>query len=270
MERNGPKLEKRKNCSILKYKDVKDRNLYIAGYHSINETLNSGGELNKVLIKKGAQSEHYKELMPLLRKRGIPVSFVPNETLNRLYNRNHQGIIAQRSLIAYQNIDEIISRCYENGKDPFILILDRITDVRNFGAIARTSECTGVDAIVISSTRSVSITPDAIKTSAGALNSIPICRADSLFSVARRLINSGLNLVAATEKGNKYHYESDLTGPIALILGSEDKGISNELLKIINEQIKIPLYGNIGSLNVSVACGVILFESVRQKNILNT
>ncbi len=221
--------------------------------------------MNKILFRKGIRSESINTLFNLVRQYNIPFQYVPVEKLNRITQANHQGVIAFLSLIEYKNIEEIIQRTFEEGRDPFIMILDQITDVRNFGAIARTAECAGIDAIVIPQKGSVSITPDAIKTSAGALNRLAICRSTNLAATAQLLRNSGLLLIAVTEHASEFHHTTNLLGPIALIMGSEEKGISNTLLKSSDKLVNIPMKGKIESLNVSVASGIICFEVVRQR-----
>jgi 23S rRNA (guanosine2251-2'-O)-methyltransferase len=239
----------------------------VFGIHPVAEAVNSGKELNKVLIRKGLKGETFTHLFQKIRDEGIPYQFVPAEKLNRMTRGNHQGVIALLSLIEYKNLEEIIQRTFEEGRDPLILILDRITDVRNFGAIARTAECAGVDAIIVPERESVAITPDAIKTSAGALNRIAVSRKRDLKQVISYLKASGIRIIAASEKAEAYYSSSDITGPVALLMGAEDTGISPELLKMSDTQVKIPLAGSIESLNVSVAFGILVFEVVRQRGL---
>ncbi|MEI6140008.1 MAG: 23S rRNA (guanosine(2251)-2'-O)-methyltransferase RlmB [Mariniphaga sp.] len=238
---------------------------YIFGMHTIIEAILSGKEIEKILIKKGLQGELYRELMDLVHQMQIPIQLVPIEKIDRVTRKNHQGVLAFISPIAYQNIEEIIPRLYEEGKNPLILILDEITDVRNFGAIARSAEVAGVDAIVIPEKGSAQINADAIKTSAGALHLIPVCRTKSLSMVVKYLKNSGLKIVAATDKGEKYLFDVAMKDPLAIILGSEDLGIEAGLLKVADEWAKIPQFGQIKSLNVSVAAGIMIFEAIRQR-----
>ena len=238
---------------------------YIFGIHSVQEAIKSGRELNKILFRKGIRNESVSTLFNLVRQHNIPFQYVPVEKLNRITQANHQGVIAFLSLVEYKNIEEIITRTFEEGRDPFILLLDQITDVRNFGAIARTAECAGIDAIVIPQKGSVSITPDAIKTSAGALNRLAICRSENLATTTQLLKNSGLLPVAVTEHASEFYHTTNLLGPIALIMGSEEKGISSALLKAADKLVSIPMKGKIESLNVSVAAGILCFEVVRQR-----
>lgn len=232
------------------------------------EALKAGREINRILFRKGLKNDSFSALFKLARQYNIPFQYVPVEKLNRITNANHQGVIAFLSLIEYKNIEEIVQRTYEDGRDPFVLVLDHITDVRNFGAIARTAECAGVDAIIIPQRGSVSITPDAIKTSAGALNRLAICRSADLVSTTQFLRSSGLSVIAVTEHADHFYYTTNLLGPIALIMGSEQKGISNLLLKHSDSLVKIPMHGRIESLNVGVASGVICFEVVRQRMLV--
>jgi 23S rRNA (guanosine2251-2'-O)-methyltransferase len=192
---------------------------------------------------------------------------VPLERIDRITRKNHQGVIAFTSAITYQKLENIVPLLYEEGKIPFILLLDGVTDVRNFGAIARTCEVAGVDAIVIPERGSVSVNADAIKTSAGALHSIPVCREKNLKEAILFLKNSGIKVVAATEKAASFYTETDLSLPVAIVMGSEDMGVAPEHLRICDELVRIPQSGTIQSLNVSVAAGVLIYEVVRQRRI---
>jgi 23S rRNA (guanosine2251-2'-O)-methyltransferase len=246
---------------------LKERNSqYIFGLHPVAEAINTGREISKVYIKKDQQSGLLADIFQKIRENRIPFQFVPAEKLNRMVRGRHQGIVAVLSLIEFKSIEEIVRRTFEEGRDPFLLILDQITDVRNFGAIARTAECAGIDAIVIPDRNSVTITPDAIKTSAGALNRIAVSCIKDMAATLKFLQESGIEVIAATEKADHNYYHVDMHGPLAIILGSEEYGISNSLLNMADKRIKIPLSGSIDSLNVSVACGIIAFEVVRQRN----
>lgn len=240
---------------------------FIFGIHAVKEAISAGKDFDKVLIRRDAGSGLFKDILEDLRRLDIPVQKVPIEKLNRITRKNHQGVIAWISQLPYHDIGTILPAIYESGEDPLILLLDGISDVRNFGAIARSAECAGVHAIVIPNTGSAAINSDAIKTSAGALHRIPVCRVRDLVTVARFLRDSGLRLFAATEKAEEVVYQSDLTGPAAIIMGSEDRGVSNVLLKDADQWVSIPMKGTISSLNVSVAAGIILFEVVRQRNL---
>lgn len=225
----------------------------------------AGRDLEKVLIQRGKGSDLLKNLLGVLSSMEVSVQQVPVEKLNRLTGKNHQGVIAFLSEISYADITTLLPSIYEKGEDPLILLLDGVSDVRNFGAIARSAECAGVHAIVVPASGSAAINADAVKTSAGALHRIPVCRHRDLLKVMKFLKESGLGLYAATEKAEESIYEIDMSGPAGLIMGSEDTGISARLLKIADAWVSIPMKGTIASLNVSVASGVILFEMLRQR-----
>ena len=237
----------------------------VFGTRPVLEAINSGKTLEKLFIQKNLKKEILEKIKSKLSNKKINISYVPKEKLNRITKKNHQGIICYISPISYQPIEEIIQRVFEKGKDPFVIILDRITDTRNFGAISRVADASGVDAIIIPEKESAIITSDSIKTSAGAINFIPICKVKSLRSTANFLKESGLKLVSCTEKGDKKFYDADLTSPCCIILGSEKDGISNSLMDISDESLNIPMKGNVESLNVSSSASVILFEVVRQR-----
>lgn len=237
----------------------------VYGIRPVMEAIDSGKEAEKVFIQKGLRSDNFGELMKMIKDRSIPYQIVPIEKLNRLTRKNHQGIVAYISPVVFYQIEDILPTIYEEGKTPFVIILDRITDVRNFGAILRTAECTGVDAVIIPSKNSAQLNSGTIKSSAGAIYKIPICRSDNLKTTLDFLRNSGLKIVAAAEKAEVNHFQSDMTGPLGIILGSEGEGISAEYLKKADMEVKIPLLGEIESLNVSVAAGVLMYEVVRQR-----
>ncbi len=238
----------------------------IFGIRAVIEAIEAGKEIDKVIVRRELQGDLSKELFALLKTKDIPVQRVPAERLDRFTRKNHQGVIAFLSAITYEQIEDIIPFLYENGKDPFIVLLDGITDVRNFGAIARTCEVAGVDAIVIPAKGSVTVNADAVKTSAGALLKIPVCKEQSLTDAIQFLKNSGVTVVAATERGAVNYTEANYGGPVAIVMGAEDTGVSNENLRIVDNLVKIPQYGTIGSLNVSVAAGVLIYEVIRQRN----
>ncbi len=229
------------------------------------EAITSGKDIERVLLQKKAESSGAQELFSLLRQHEIEYQFVPVEKLNRITRKNHQGAIAFISQVAYTPLEEIVSRAYESGRDPLVLVLDHISDVRNFGAIARTAECAGVDGIVIPDKGSVRISGDAVKTSAGALMKIPVARVGSLRETVKYLTMAGLKVVSATEKSDTDLFDADMSGPLAIIMGSEDVGVSDSLQDMSNLKIRIPLLGEIASLNVSVAAGVVLYEVIRQR-----
>lgn len=238
----------------------------IFGIRALIEAIQAGKDIDKVMVKIGLEGDLAKELFAALRETDIPVQRVPVERLNRITRKNHQGVVAFVSAVTYQKLEQIVPMIYEEGRVPLIMVLDGITDVRNFGAIARTCECAGVDAIVIPERGSVSVNADAVKTSAGALHHIPVCRERSINEALRFLQQSGFKLVAATEKSSmNYTKTTDYVDPVAIVMGSEDTGISNENLRICDVLVSIPQFGEIGSLNVSVAAGVLLYEAVRQR-----
>ncbi len=238
----------------------------IFGIRAVIEAIEAGKEIDKLLIKKDLQGDLSRELFNILKGRHIPVQRVPVEKLNRITRKNHQGVIAYTTQITYQHIEDLVPTLFEEGKNPFFVLLDGVTDVRNFGAIARTAECAGVDAIIIPSKNSVSVNADAIKTSAGALHTIPVCREDNLTKSIKYLKNCGIHIAGATEKGNRSYTKGTYDGPVCLIMGAEDRGIPQEHLALCDEWVKIPILGHIGSLNVSVAAGVLIYEIVKQRN----
>ena len=237
----------------------------IYGIRPVMEAILAEKEIEKIFIHRGARGELMGELKKLLKEKNIFYQEVPVEKLNSITRRNHQDVICFISPIAYHSLEDIVPFVFEKGESPLILILDRITDVRNFGAIARTAECAGVHVIAIPFRGSALINADAIKTSAGALNRIPVCKEKNLVGTIKFLKSSGLKIFAATEKSNKKIFQADLSEPCAIVLGSEQDGVSDELLKITDEKVSVPMFGEIESLNVSVACGVILYEAIRQR-----
>ncbi len=245
----------------------RETNQMVFGIRAVIEAIESGKEIESLFIQRGIAGSLIAELRELLRIHNISFQQVPPEKLNRITKKNHQGVIGVISPITYQNIEDIVPAIYEKGEVPLILILDGITDVRNLGAIARTAECAGVHALVLPKKGSAEINPDAIKTSAGALFNIPVCREDSLAKTARFLQESGIQLVASSEKTKEDIYSPDYTIPTAIVLGAEDTGISPELLRVSDHLAKIPMFGEIASLNVSVSAGVIIYEALRQRNL---
>ena len=242
-----------------------EKNEMIFGIRAVIEAVEAAKEIDKILIKKDLQGDLAKELFDLIKGRGFFVQRVPVERLNRITRKNHQGVIAFISAVSYQRLGDIIPSLFEEGEVPFIVLLDGITDVRNFGAIARTCECTGVDAIVLPERGSVSVNADAVKTSAGALLHIPVCRERSIHSAIRYLKDSGIKVVAASEKAVTNYTRVDYTVPVAVVMGAEDIGVDADNLRLCDEMVAIPQVGNIGSLNVSVAAGVMMYEVVRQR-----
>lgn len=237
----------------------------VFGIRAVIEAIQADKEIDKILIRRDLQSNLSRELFEVLKGRSIPVQRVPGERLDRLTRKNHQGVIAFMAAVTYQHLEDLIPFIYEQGKDPFILLLDGVTDVRNFGAIARTCECAGVDAIVIPAKGSVTVNADAIKTSAGALHSLPVCKEKSITQAIRFLQASGVKVYAASEKAHANYTEIAYNGPTAIVMGAEDTGVATDNLRICDEMIKIPLFGHIESLNVSVASSILIYEVVRQR-----
>ncbi len=240
----------------------------IFGIRAVMEAVEAGKDIDKVMVKRELSGDLFMELQQLLRAYEIPMQRVPLDRIDRITRKNHQGVIAFTSAVTYQKLEHIVPMLYEEGKNPFILVLDGITDVRNFGAIARTCEVAGVNAIVIPSRGSVTVNADAIKTSAGALHTIPVCREQNLKDAIVFLRNSGIKVVAATEKAAGFYTDSDFTVPSAIVMGAEDMGVATEHLRVSDELVKIPQFGRIQSLNVSVAAGVMIYEVVRQRRMM--
>ena len=239
----------------------------IFGIHPLLEALEAGREIDKVMMRRGLRTEESARILALSRERSVPVQFVPEERLGRLTQRQHQGVIAFISEIEYTPLEELVARVYEEGRAPFIVLLDGLTDVRNFGAIARTAECAGVDALVIPERGSVSVTADAVKTSAGALHRIPVCRVSSIAAAVGLLQSSGVRVVAASEKAEERYTETALQLPLGLVMGAEDHGVSTDVLRMADSITRIPQVGAIGSLNVSVSAGILIYEAVRQEQL---
>ena len=238
---------------------------YIFGLRAIIEAIQAGKEIDKIYIKKDLSGPLAAELIELAHANRVVMQRVPVEKLNRIARKNHQGAIAMMSAVTYHSLSNLVPQLFEEGVLPFIVVLDGITDVRNFGAIARTCECAGADAIVIPRHGSVSVGGDAVKTSAGALLHLPVCREQSTLSAVRFLKDSGFNVVAVSEKAEINYTKADYTVPTALVLGAEDTGISPEVIRQCDTFVSIPMFGNIESLNVSVAAGVLIYEVVRQR-----
>ncbi|WP_345952470.1 23S rRNA (guanosine(2251)-2'-O)-methyltransferase RlmB [Mucilaginibacter sp. PAMB04168] len=238
---------------------------FIFGIRAIIEAIVSGKEIESLYVQRGLTGGLYQELKQVTSEHQITPQYVPVEKLNRMTPKNHQGVVAVVSPITYQKIENIIPDVFEKGEVPLILVLDSITDVRNMGALARTAECAGVHAILIPAKGSAQINADAVKTSAGALYKIPVCRHENFVQTVRFLQESGLQIVCCTEKTNDYIYKPDYTLPTAVVMGSEEDGIRNELIRTADHLAKIPMYGEIESLNVSVSAGIILYEAVRQR-----
>ena len=238
---------------------------FIYGLHPMMEALKEGKEFDKILLQKGVHSNAFKELFQAIRNADIHFQYVPVQKLDRITRKAHQGVIGFASLVNYSAVDEVVTSAFEAGKNPLIIILDKVTDVRNLGAISRTAECAGADAIVFPFQNAAQINSDAIKSSAGALMKIPLCRERNLKETIINLKNSGLRIIAATEKTDNLYYKTDFTIPTALIMGSEGSGVSEEYLKLADDYVAIPLLGEIKSLNVSNAASILIYEAVRQR-----
>ncbi|MFJ1492224.1 23S rRNA (guanosine(2251)-2'-O)-methyltransferase RlmB [Capnocytophaga canis] len=242
-----------------------DKDYQIFGIRAVIEAITAGKTVDKVFVQKGLKGSLFQELQVLLQKEQIMISYVPIEKLNRLTKKNHQGVVANVSPVEYHDFENLVINTIESGVTPLFLVLDHLSDVRNFGAIIRTAECTGVSGIIIPKRGSVSVTADTVKTSAGAVFKVPICKVDNLRDAIYYLQGSGIKTVVATEKTDQQIYDVTMTEPLAIIMGAEDVGVSPALLKLSDEKAKLPMLGDISSLNVSVACGVFLYEVVRQR-----
>jgi 23S rRNA (guanosine2251-2'-O)-methyltransferase len=249
----------------MKYIYQVENQTQIFGIRAIIEAVNAGETIDKVFLQKGERGELFNELESLLNKKSINKSYVPVEKLNRLTKKNHQGAVAQISPIEFHDIENLVMTVMESGKTPLFLLLDQLSDVRNFGAIIRTAECTGVDGIIIQKKGGAPVNGDTIKTSAGAVFKIPICKVDHIKDAVFYMQASGIKVIAATEKTNDTLYDVSFTEPCAIIMGSEGRGINPSTLKVVDAKAKLPLLGDIESLNVSVACGAFLYEVVRQR-----
>ncbi len=237
----------------------------IYGTRAVIEAILAGKDIDKVMVQTGLSNDLIRELQHVARTHNVPLQSVPAERLKRMSSKNHQGVICLLSPVSFASVENLIAQAYDEGREPFFIVLDRITDVRNFGAIIRTTECAGVDGVIIPEKGSAPITADAMKTSAGALNYVPVCREKDIRKTIQLLHDSGIRVIACTEKTDRDLYGLNLTGPIALVLGSEEDGITDPILRSADELARIPLKGKIGSLNVSVAAGVALYEVVRQR-----
>ncbi|CAM3289111.1 23S rRNA (guanosine(2251)-2'-O)-methyltransferase RlmB [Aequorivita lipolytica] len=246
---------------------MQDKTNTIFGIYPIKEALTSQVVFDKVFVQKGIDSDKIESLVKDLEKANVSVSIVPFEKLNRLTRGNHQGIVALTSPVAFHSLESVVAKALESDKPPLFLVLDQITDVRNFGAILRTAECTGVDAVIIQKSGGAPVSGDTVKTSAGAIFKIPICKVEHIKDAIFYLQGSGIITIAATEKTQTEIYSLDLARPVAIIMGSEGKGVSKSVLGLVDERASLPLLGEINSLNVSVACGAFLYEITRQRRL---
>ncbi|MDA3866570.1 MAG: 23S rRNA (guanosine(2251)-2'-O)-methyltransferase RlmB [Salinivirgaceae bacterium] len=245
---------------------MEQKNDFIFGIRAVEEALKSGQHCDKILLRKGMGGDTIGGIKELMRIHKIPLQEVPDAKLNRITGKNHQGIIALMSPIPFHQAEDVLMNVYDSGKDPFFLLLDEVTDIRNFGAIVRTAECAGVHGIIIPQKGSARIGGDAVKTSSGALFNIPICKTNNMKKTLSYLKDSGLKTVAATEKAEKHYFKCDMSGPVVLIMGAEDVGISKNILEMVDVQAALPINGKIESLNVSNAAAVMMYEIVRQRS----
>ncbi len=244
---------------------IMEKENQIFGIRAIIEAIQAGKEIDKVFIQKESQGDLMQELMKIMKKNNINFSYVPIEKLNRLTSKNHQGAVATISPVSFHDLETLITTVIDAGKKPLFLILDQLSDARNFGAIIRTAECTGVNGIIVQKQGSAPVNGDTVKTSAGAVFNVPICKVEHIKDAIYYLQASGIQTIAATEKTENTIYDINFTQPTAIIMGSEDRGVNPSVLKIVDHKAKLPMYGTIESLNVSVACGAFLYEVVRQR-----
>lgn len=242
-----------------------DKSQYIYGIHAVLEAIEAGKDIDKILLSKTLNDETAREISDKARQLRVPVQRVPVQKIDRITRRNHQGVLAMMAAVTYYQVENLVPQMFDEGENPFIVVLDGVTDVRNFGAVARTCECAGVSAIVIPDRESVSVNADAVKTSAGALNYLSVCRERNLVNAVKFLRDSGFKIVGTSDKNSSPYTQADYTGPVAIVLGAEDKGISPEMMKLCDTQVFIPEFGHINSLNVSVASGIMIYEVVRQR-----
>lgn len=242
-----------------------DKTQYIYGIHAVLEAIDAGKDIDKIFLSKTLNNEIAQEITDRARQLRVPVQRVPVQKIDRITRRNHQGMLAMMAAVTYYRVEDVVPQLFDEGENPFIVVLDGVTDVRNFGAVARTCECAGVSAIVIPDRESVSVNADAVKTSAGALNYLPVCREHNLVHAVKMLRDSGFKIVGTSDKSQMPYTRADYTGPVAIVLGAEDKGISPEIMKLCDTQVLIPEFGHINSLNVSVAGGIMIYEVVRQR-----
>ncbi|MDR0660992.1 MAG: 23S rRNA (guanosine(2251)-2'-O)-methyltransferase RlmB [Prevotellaceae bacterium] len=238
---------------------------YIFGIRPIMVAIEAGKEIEKVYMNKDAQGELFRQLSNMLSKNNIRTQWVPVERLNRITRKNHQGAVAVLSAVSYASLEDVVAQVIDKGEVPLVLILDGVTDVRNFGAIVRSAECAGVHAVIMPAKGAAPISADAMKTSAGALNFVPVCRVNNIRTAIYFLKDNGFSIIAATEKATDSYFSTSYIEPTAIILGSEDTGISKASLELADLLVKIPILGKIESLNVSAAAAVIMFEAVKQR-----
>ena len=251
--------------ALFLYLSVMDKTTQIIGLRAIIKALNAREHVDKAFVQKVLKGDLFQELATVLKDKRVNSSYVPVEKLNRLTKNNHQGAVAQMSPIEFHDMEQLFLKVMESGKTPLFLLLDQISDVRNFGAIIRTAECTGVSGIIIQKKGGAPVNGDTIKTSAGAVFKVPICKVDHIKDAVFYMQASDIKVIAATEKTENTLYDVSFKEPCAIIMGSEDRGINPSILKVVDDKAKLPLLGDIESLNVSVACGAFLYEAVRQR-----
>ena len=244
-----------------------DKSDYIFGIRPVLEAIEASKSIDKILLKRDFTGELAHEIILKAKEYDIPLQRVPNEKLNRITMKNHQGVIAIVSPVRYYDLDNLVASLYEEGKTPLVIILDGVTDARNFGAIARSAECAGADFILIPERGSASVTSDAVRASAGALFHIPVCRVKELDRAISRLQQNGYKIVGASEKSSLNYTDIDYKVPVGIVMGAEDTGITSQVIRCCDDLAAIPIEGKIGSLNVAVACGVLLYEAVRQRKL---
>jgi len=269
--RNGGGLRSRKkkddeNQSFHVKHKKDDRLQLVCGIHPVMEALGAGKQIDKVLMQNNLDGRSTQELRAKIREKGVPLQIVPVEKLNRMTDSNHQGVVAIVSPITYCVFAELIQRLFDEGKSPVVVLLDHVTDVRNLGAIVRTAECAGVDAVVVPDHGSAQINEDAIKSSSGALLRMPVCRESNFKTTLNLARQMGMQVCAATEKGSVDYRTVDFTKPTVLVMGAEDTGVSPEVLRLSDVHARLPLMGEVMSLNVSVAAGVFMYEVLNQRN----
>lgn len=255
------------NSTINRTRESKAESQIIYGLRPVIEAIDSGCQIDKILLQNGLQGNLVFELKTKIKEASLPFQYVPVEKLNSMTRNNHQGVVATISPITYHKVEELLPGILEQGKVPFLLMLDHVTDVRNMGAIVRTAECVGADAIIVPDHGSAQLSGDAVKSSSGALLRLPICREQNLKTVVNLAHQMGLQVCAATEKGATSYLQVDFTQPTLLIMGAEEKGISSDLLKLSDVRAQLPIKGNVQSLNVSVAAAVFMYEVLRQRGI---
>ncbi len=242
-----------------------DNKQFIFGIHAVAEALEAAKDIDKIFIRRDLNGENVSHILDMAHNLRVPVQRVPVERIDRITRKNHQGVLAMMAAVTYYQLEQLLPQYYDEGINPFVVVLDGVTDVRNFGAIARTCECAGVNAIVIPDHDSVTVNADAVKTSAGALNVLPVCRERNLVQALQLLHDSGFMIVGTSDKNATTYTQPDYTGPVAIVLGAEGNGISPAVMQQCTMRVKIPEFGQINSLNVSVAGGIMMYEVVRQR-----